>query len=145
MVVYIVIQIISKQCESNIKCWCFVSNMYLFAVDWKVWLSIHFRCSNLSYMFVSGIDIKIEDDNGQQVLDLLCKHPSQRSQEITALIYGRFCFVRLSWTKNQPRTVHVRMNILCLVSHFNILHSDFQYEFILKGNWGQIFFLPKNV
>jgi len=36
-----------------------------------------------------GIDIEIEDSNGQKVLDLLCNHPSQRSQEITALIYER--------------------------------------------------------
>lgn len=36
-----------------------------------------------------GIDIDIEDDNGQNALALLCKHPSQRSQEITALIYAQ--------------------------------------------------------
>ena len=36
-----------------------------------------------------GIDIEIEDDNGQKVLDILMKHPSQTSQEITALIYGK--------------------------------------------------------
>lgn len=40
--------------------------------------------------YVLGIDIDIEDDNGQNALALLCKHPSQRSQEITALIYGMY-------------------------------------------------------
>ncbi|XP_065644273.1 ankyrin repeat and SAM domain-containing protein 1A isoform X2 [Hydra vulgaris] len=34
-----------------------------------------------------GIDIEIENNEGQKVLDLLCDHPSQISQDITALIY----------------------------------------------------------
>ncbi|XP_066928058.1 ankyrin repeat and sterile alpha motif domain-containing protein 1B-like isoform X2 [Clytia hemisphaerica] len=36
-----------------------------------------------------GIDIEIEDDNGQKVLDILVKNPSQTSQEITGLIYAK--------------------------------------------------------
>ena len=35
-----------------------------------------------------GIDIGIKNEQGETVLDVLCSHPSQMSQEITALIYG---------------------------------------------------------
>ncbi|XP_065646667.1 ankyrin repeat and sterile alpha motif domain-containing protein 1B isoform X4 [Hydra vulgaris] len=39
------------------------------------------------FLLQKGIDIEIENNEGQKVLDLLCDHPSQVSQEITALIY----------------------------------------------------------
>ena len=40
-----------------------------------------------------GIDIGIKNEQGETVLDVLCSHPSQMSQEITALIYGNIIIV----------------------------------------------------
>ena len=41
-------------------------------------------------IFLTGIDVNETNSEGSNVLDLLIDLPSERSQEITALIYGKY-------------------------------------------------------
>ena len=67
-----------------------------------------------------GIDIGIKNDQDETVLDVLCSHPSQMSQEITALIYGN---VIVGYKKDWQ-------NGYCQLDEF--IHSDFMWRHLFR-------------
>ena len=67
-----------------------------------------------------GIDIGIKNDQDETVLDVLCSHPSQMSQEITALIYGN---IIVGYKKDWQ-------NGYCQLDEF--IHSDFMWRHLFR-------------